>query len=85
MRDTGTTTSSLIFLGAMLRRAGDSALRVAHKAVTSSALCAVLNSTRSTPRAAALMASAAASMASAVPSTSIMSMAPACSGKAAFA
>ena len=40
--DTGTTTSSLIFLGATLRSAGDRALRVAHKAAISSGVSAEL-------------------------------------------
>ena len=41
-RDTGTTMSSLIFFGAMLRRAGESAFRVSHNSAVSFAVVAAL-------------------------------------------
>jgi len=76
IRDTGTTTSSLIFFGATVRRAGESALRVRHSRST----WASLTSKQPSWRAAAMTASLAASSAAALSSSSIMSRAPASAG-----
>ncbi len=81
MRETGTTTSSLIFLGAIWRRAGDRDLRAFHKAATSSASRARRSSTSPGWLAASATAWAAASMQALGPSTSIISRAPVASGK----
>ncbi len=53
MRETGTTTSSLIFFGESVRSAGDSARRAAQSVATSSAVAAAARSIRPSPRAAA--------------------------------
>ena len=80
MRETGTTTSSLIFFGAILRKAGDRALRLRHSRATSSWFTAVSTEIQPGLPAAVAMVSAALSIASALPSTSIINSAPASSG-----
>ena len=80
MRETGTTTSSLIFFGAMWRSAGERALRARHRASTSAASSARRSSTRPSTLAAAATAASASSMQAAGPSTSIIRRAPVPSG-----
>ena len=81
-RDTGTATSSLIFLGASVRRAGERALRAAQRSAASSPRVATARSSSPAPFAAAPTALAACSTQSEGPSTSMRSRAAVSCGRA---
>ena len=77
MRDTGTTTSSLILPGAMERSAGDSARRAAHSRSRAAPSVATSSSSRPSPPAASASACSASGRDSGSPSASTSSIAPA--------
>ena len=83
MRDTGTTTSSLILPGASVRSAGDSALRAAHRRSRDASSAASSSDTSPSPAAARISASTSCGSVSASPSASIISSAPASAGRSA--
>src|SRR5690606_37271214 len=83
IRDTGTTTSSLILLAAIMRSAGDSALRADHRRSRAAVLPPVSMSSRPSTVAASPIASSAAGRASGSPSASSNSIAPTPSGRSA--
>ena len=80
IRDTGTTTSSLILPGARFRSAGDSALRAAHSRSRAASSAAGSIARQPSPRAAVANASKACGSVCASPSASIINNAPTSSG-----
>src|SRR4249919_72108 len=83
MRETGTTTSSLILPGASVRNAGDNALRAAQSLSRAASSAASSSETRPSPSATRIRASMACGRVWASPSASTISSAPASAGSSA--